>query len=208
MQASKISCGVFRTGCSSVELSAQFYRSLGHQSAHFHLNCSHRILFCICRCLHIVPHFRCQTQPMRTTPWSQESLAAMSKYLSRIRTEILYRQKKGKKSPPSQFFLYSIWSTRARTPDWWNKVSPAGYGLASPCVFQMAPGTWCNQAPTGECECVSGLASPPLAQQQMTRWEVSMTSQRSRKVSITTGVGSKNPAGGSELSEDSCVLRD
>lgn len=29
---------------------------------------------------------------------------------------------------------------------------------------------------------VSGLASPPLAQQQMTRWEVKMTSERSRKV--------------------------
>lgn len=104
-------------------------------------------------------------------------------------------KKKGKKPPPSQFFLYSIWSTRARTPGWWDKVSPAGYGLASPCVFQMAPGTWCNQARTGECECVSGLASPPLAQQRMARWEVSMTSERSRKVSITTGVGSKNPAG-------------
>ena len=29
---------------------------------------------------------------------------------------------------------------------------------------------------------VSGLASPPLAQQQKTRWEVRMTSERSRQV--------------------------
>lgn len=48
-------------------------------------------------------------------------------------------------------FFNSSQSALATPPDWWDKLSPACYGLASPCVFQMAPGTWCNQALRGEC---------------------------------------------------------
>lgn len=36
---------------------------------------------------------------------------------------------------------------------------------------------------------VSGPASPPLAQQQMTRWEVSVTSKWSRKVNVARHSG-------------------
>lgn len=82
---------------------------------------------------------------------SQDSSAARSQYWLRIQTEtFLYI-----KSSPSQcLFFYSSQSTLARPPDWWDKLSPPCYGLASPCVFQMAPGTWCNQALRGQCECV------------------------------------------------------
>ncbi len=82
---------------------------------------------------------------------SQDSSAARSQYWLRIQTEIFFIYKKLPQPVP---FFYSSQSALVRRPDWWDKLSPACYGLPSPCVFQMAPGTWCNQALRGECECV------------------------------------------------------
>lgn len=54
---------------------------------------------------------------------------------------------------------------------------------------------------------VSGLASPPLAQQQMTRWEVRMTSEGSRKVVSPLNGGKNIYLLCSRLGCDICAVR-
>lgn len=91
--------------------------------------------------------------PMTTT-LSQDSSVARSQYRSRICGFFCCCCFYIYKAPSASAFFISSPIALARPPDWWDKLNPACYGLAPPCVFQMAPGAWCNQALRGECECV------------------------------------------------------
>lgn len=168
---------------------------------HSHFKCSHYILFYPSLPPHCLPSFLLSDWPVRTTLWSQDSSADQESGLKFYIDE----KKISFCIPPEVHWLEpQVGEIRwaQHVTDWLH------------LVFSKWP-----QGPdairhTELSASVSGLASLPLAQQQMTRWEANMTSERSRKVRATVGgvliflKKIQTEMWVTELPVDSCLLWD